>query len=150
MVGFGLIIIIIAVILLVFVSLSIRNNSNNVVENYEVDSFIQSFLQYTTDCGDYVENYDIQALIKECDINSQCIDGRNTCEVLEEDLRSILSESWSVGENYPYKGYDLLIGDGEEKILNFTEGNITGNYKTAWQDIPSSGKIINVRFSVYS
>lgn len=151
MVGFGLIIIIVAVILLVFISISVRDNSKEVVENYEVDSFIQSFLQYTSDCGDYRENYDIQNLIKKCDKETKCVDGRNTCEVLKEEITNLLEESWRVGEDYPYKGYNLLIGvESEGKILlNITEGNVTNNYKNAWQDIPSSGKIINIKFSSY-
>jgi len=50
MVGFALIIIVVAVILLVFLSIGLRKDGREDVESYEVASFIQSLLQYHTSC----------------------------------------------------------------------------------------------------
>ena len=49
MVGFGLIIILVAIIFIVFISIYIRKPTEK-VNDYEANSFIQSVLQYTTNC----------------------------------------------------------------------------------------------------
>ena len=52
MVGFALIVIIVSVILVIFLGFSLRDQGKENVESYEVESFIQSFLQYTSECRD--------------------------------------------------------------------------------------------------
>jgi len=56
MIGFALIIIIVAVILLVFLAVSLKNSNKETLGVNEVDSFIQSFLSYTTDCKENSNN----------------------------------------------------------------------------------------------
>ena len=55
MVGFALILILVAIIVLVFIGFSIRSPEKESVESYEVESFLQSMLQYTTECENNVE-----------------------------------------------------------------------------------------------
>ncbi len=80
MVGFALIMIIVAVIVLIFLSLSLRNQEEEIVENYEVDSFIQSFLMYTSDCADgYEPRYrTIEKLIIDCNKNDHFYEQTNS------------------------------------------------------------------------
>ena len=80
MVGFALIIIIVAVILLVFLAISLNKSKKEDLGDNEVNSFIQSFLSYTTSCGEYSDSYySIQKLITECvNYESNCLDGRET------------------------------------------------------------------------
>ena len=112
MVGFALIIIIVAVILLIFLGFALRGQEKETVESYEVESFIQSFLHYTSDCRDNLEFLSVQKLISGCSNNVRCLDGRSTCEVLEPILKGIVEESWSTGADKPIKGYELRINSG--------------------------------------
>ena len=145
-VGFALIIIIVAVILLFFINFYIRSGEKEGVESYEVDSFIQAFLHYTTDCEDYLEYLSVQDLIFECNNDALCLDDREACDILNSTLKNIVDKTWKVGENYPVKGYELKITINQQEVLSFIEGNITKNYKGAVQFLPES---INVSFRAY-
>jgi hypothetical protein len=147
MVGFGLIIIIVAVILLVFLGFALRKPLKEVTEDYEVSSFIQAFLQYTSDCRDNLEYLSIQKLILDCEYNEKCLDGRDTCEVLDSTLKEIVEETWDVGENRPVKGYTLKIILKGEEILSVEEGNITNNYRGSEEYLPRE---IDIYFTAYS
>ena len=148
-VGFALIIIIVAVILLFFLNFYLRSEKKEGVESYEADSFILAFLQYTTECEDYLEYLSVQDLIFECNNDALCLDDREACDVLNSTLRNIVDETWRVGKNYPVKGYELNITANEEEILSFIEGNITKNYKGAEQPFSQSGDSIKIFFRAY-
>jgi hypothetical protein len=147
MVGFALIIIIVAVILLVLLGLSLGSPQQEEVESYEVDSFIQAFLQYTSDCRDDFENLSIKELIIDCNDNRVCLDERNTCEVLDSNLRGIIEESWKVGADRPVLGYELKILSNSEELLLLMEGNKTRSYKGSMQ--PLGKKNIKIFFTAY-
>ena len=148
MVGFALIIIIVAVILLVFLAISLNNSEEEALGDNEVKSFIQSFLSYTTSCAEYsADYYSIQKLITECvNYGSDCLDGRETCDVLNSTLKGIVEESWPVRENTPLKGYELLITVDDELLISFEEGNKTFNNKGSPQPFPHS---IDIYFTAY-
>lgn len=150
-VGFALIIIIVAVVLLFFLNFYIRSGEKEGVESYEVDSFIQAFLHYTTECEDYFEYLSVQKLIFECNDDARCLnDDREACEILNSTLKGIVRESWIVGEDRPIKGYELKITANQEEILLFRDGNITRNYKGAKQDFAKGGDSIEIFFRAYS
>ena len=90
MVGFALIIILVAVIFLVFLGFSLRNQEKKNVESYEVESFLQSLLQYTTKCENNVERLSVRKLISSCYAKEKCLDEKNSCDVLKSDLTRIL------------------------------------------------------------
>lgn len=147
-VGFGLIIIVVAVVLLIFVSFALRNNSGNEpIESYEVESFVQTMLQYTTDCEDNLEFLTIQDLIFDCRNREKCLDGRDTCKVLEEKIKGIVEAGWSVEEGSLAKGYELVILEEGEEMLKIEEGNSTRNYKGSKQSFSRGGKSIEVIFT---
>lgn len=150
MVGFALIMIIVAVVLLIFIGFSLRNQEDEAVESYEVDSFIQAFLQYTTDCADGYEPryHSIRKLIVSCNNQEKCLDKRETCEVLEFTLKGIIKETWKIKGDRPVKGYDLkIISDKDKIILNISDGNITKNYKGSIQSLGKED--IDIFFSAY-
>ena len=149
MVGFALIIIIVSVIMLIFLAISLSNNQKENVESYEVESFIQGFLQHTTDCRDNLEFLEVQKLIFKCVKNELCSDGRKTCEVLSEVLNELVSESWIVEEDTPVKGYNLLIAEENSTVVEFSDGNITSNSKGSIQDFSRSGRLISISFEAY-
>ncbi len=132
-VGFALIIIVVAIILLVFIALSLKNPEKEAVESYEVDSFIQSFLQYTTSCSDNLQALSIQRLIFYCERQESCLDGRNTCDVLNFEMSGILNESWPSGTDRPVRGYELNITAGSNSIFYEFNGNKTLNSKGSAQ-----------------
>ena len=150
MVGFAVIIVIVAVILLVFLRLTINNSQKEPVESYEVESFIQSFLYYTTECKDVSGNsLSVQKLIFSCYSRKMC-EGAYACQVLNSTLKGIVDEAWKTGENSPTKGYELKI-DSEDGLSPITlkEGNITKNYKGSMQELSKSGNTINITFTAY-
>ena len=153
MVGFALIIIVVAVIILIFLGFSLRSPEKETVESYEVESFIQSFLQYTTECRNNIEALSIQKLIFVCNDNpsNQCLDVKNSCSVLNTELENMLKESWKVGENRPVKGYELnIISDSRiEPLVSITEGEITGNSKGSIQEFFKGGSLIEITFKAY-
>lgn len=146
MVGFALIIIVAAVILLVFISLSLRTGEKEAVESYEVDSFIQSFLQYTTNCTDHLQTLSVQRLILYCERQESCLDGRSTCQVLDYEMKAILEESWPYGENRPVKGYEMNITAGGKSIFYMKQGNATLNSKGSAQYLQDASIIFKAYY----
>jgi hypothetical protein len=144
MIGFALIIVIVSVILLIFLSFSLNKPGKENVESFEVESYIQSFLQYTTSCNDGSSYLDVRELIFECMGKESCQNGELSCSVLESTLKDISKESWKIGEEYPVKGYELKIETSEEEILFIEEGNKTNNYKSALQDFSKRGESVDI------
>jgi maltodextrin utilization protein YvdJ len=149
MVGFALIMIIVSIILMVLLVISMNASKKEAVESYEVDSFIQSFLEYTTDCRDDLGYLSTRELIFQCSIEARCSDGRNPCSVLNSTLESIISESWEVSEETPIQGYELRIVSNEEDLLVLREGNSTRNLKGSSQDFVRRGDSIDIFFTAY-
>ncbi|MEK6895285.1 MAG: hypothetical protein AABX48_02085 [Nanoarchaeota archaeon] len=152
MVGFALIILIVMIILVVFLALALHKPSGGSnVESYQVTNFEQSLLQYTSTCVDsYQPNYlDVTQLIFFCEKEGQCLDGRNACVALNETLSGIMKESWKVGPDSPYKGYEINISSNQGQVLYVLEGNKTNNYEGAVQPLgKSSGE--KVELLIYS
>ena len=145
MIGFALIIILVAVILLVFLGFMLNDSGRSSVESYEVQSFLGAIMQYTTDCEDYVRGPRlVRDLVFDCYNEKVCADGRKSCFVLNETLSEIISSDpkWQVGENSPVNGYRLNIlfleGDVENQFMIISEGELTGAYKGGTQSFYSS------------
>lgn len=151
MLGFALIIILVAVIMLVFLGISVRSPQKEGVESYEVESFIQAVLQYHTDCAKtYETNFlEVQDLIFSCSNQEQCLDERQSCDVLNSTLRNIIDENWQAGPDRPVKGYEVNITRNEESLLSFTGGNLTQSYKGSSQDFVKSGSRFDIIFNAY-
>jgi hypothetical protein len=133
MVGFALIIIVVAVILLAFIGFSLRTGEKEPIESYEVDSFLQAMLQYTTNCTDTLQALSVQRLIAHCQRQESCLDGRNACQVLDAEAKGILEKSWPSGDGRPVKGYEMNITAGGKNIFYARQGNATLNSKGSAQ-----------------
>lgn len=129
LIGFALIMIIVAVVMLIFLSLSLASPNKKTVESYEVESFLSSALSYTTGCETYGRGLrDLEDLVRDCNGGLTCTNGDKACDVLENTFTEILNVSWRVGPNWPYNGYTLKIYNEEEtEILTVKEGNETGD-----------------------
>jgi len=148
MVGFAIILVIVAVIILIVLGFMANNPSESKeLESYEVDSFLDSVLGYTTDCKNtYGIPMDIKNLIQFCKENKECSNNLNSCNVLETTLEDIMKTSWKTGKNRPIKGYTLNITAGQESIYSKTNGNITYNSKTGFQDVSSAQIKLNIYY----
>ncbi|MEX0932535.1 MAG: hypothetical protein WDZ77_00330 [Candidatus Pacearchaeota archaeon] len=146
MVGFALIIIVVSVIILAFLGLSLSDGEKESVESYEVESFIQSFLQYSSSCEINSKVLEIDDLVKECSRGINCDSGENACEILEETIGEISEASWRVENGSSIRGYELLINSASENLVNITKGIQTGNSKGAIQFLPDG---IEITFKSY-
>src|SRR3989338_6892512 len=100
MIGFALIIILVSIILLVFLAFSLNKSKTESTESYEVNSFLQSTLQYTSTCqtSSGIKRFEsIQDLVFGCDLKEKCSNNEDTCKALNETLTDILKESWLIG-----------------------------------------------------
>ncbi|MBI5803331.1 hypothetical protein HY448_01455 [Candidatus Pacearchaeota archaeon] len=147
MVGFALIIIVVSVILLFFLVFTVKNSERESVESYEVESFIQSSLQYTTQCRDNLEFLSVQDVIYECLNNNLCLNGQDACDVLGTTLEEITENSWSISSNSAVKGYELMIKENNESLIpSISKGNKTSNSRGSAQYLP---KNIGITFTAY-
>ena len=150
MVGFAVILIIVSIGLLILLSFLIRSPSNGTTESYQVESFIQSSLQYTSSCENEIEFLPVQDLIIACDNGVKCVDGTDSCAVLNSTIEDLVNSGWNVGNQSVVKGYNLKItADGQEK-LTIKEGNQTSNSKGGFQDFSRSGSDYEVSLNVYN
>jgi len=147
MIGFVLIVIIVAVFILIFIGFMISRPEKQAVESFEAESFVQSILQFTTDCRDNLEFLSIDSLINKCQKKENCLDERYSCEVLEKNLNEIISKSWNL-ENSLVKGYSLIILSNKQPILTIQQGNSTSNSIGAVQSFVRSGVSTEVDFEV--
>ena len=145
MVGFALIMIIVAVIIMVFIGISFSKPKKEEIGSYEVESFLQALLQHNTDCEDNFRALDIRDAIFECRRGGNCIDGRDVCDVLNNTVKSIINEFWKVQE-----GYSFRIFSEEEEILSISLGNSSRSYQEGIQPFSRSGETLYVSFRAYS
>jgi hypothetical protein len=150
MVGFAVIIILVAVVLLVLLGFLLRSPQKEAVESYEVQSFIDSSLQYTSDCEDNLGFLAVEKLIISCEEERTCIDERNSCEVLNSTLKNIIEKAWNYGNQSAIKGYKLKIIANEQESLALSGGNETGSYKGSSETFAGRGKEYEVSLNIYS
>jgi len=149
MVGFVVIIVIVSVVLLILLGFLLRSPGSEAVKSYEVESFIQASLQYTSSCENQIEFLSIEDLIVACEEGEVCLDERNSCDVLNESLRGIIENAWNVKEGSAVKGYKFSVRVEEQEKLILKEGNETRNYKGAFQDFAKGGSSYEVSLDVY-
>lgn len=150
MVGFALIIILVAVILLFFLGFALTGKGETSVDSYEAESFVQSFLQYTTRCELDFSRLDVQDLIFSCINQETCNTGEKACSVLNSTLQGIVDSGWNVGNESFYKAYELRIESNERVLSSIEKGSKTRTYKRALQNFAQSGDSVNIIFGVYS
>src|SRR3989344_2198748 len=103
-VGFVIVVVIVAVVFLILLGIFLRSDINDSVESREVYQFLESLMEYTSECR-IGENYlDFEDLIQECYEGGNC-NGRDSCEMLNSSLISILEVAWPIGDDRPFKGY---------------------------------------------
>ena len=148
MIGFALIVILVAVILIIFLGFSL-NKPKPILESYKAQSFMRVSLQYTTECEDNFGYLSVQDLIYTCDRGISCLRGENPCVLLNSTLRDIIEKGWNVGTGSSIKGYEINVFSDTGVITSISKGNITSSSEGASQDIPRGGTLYNVTLSIY-
>ena len=148
-VGFAVIVIIVSVILLFFFVFSFSSN-REAGESYEAASWLQATLQYTSSCESRNEFLSVSDLIVSCYREERCLNSEEySCDVLNQTLASLVSESWLVGAERPVQGYKLEATAPDKTILSIKVGNETSRYKGTQQPLPVAEAGIRVYFTVY-
>lgn len=147
MMGFMVIILMLVVIGVVFLSFSANDVDSSAVNDFELESFVQSVLGYTTDCQDSRgDHLPLRKVIFLCGELESCYSGEDACEEMNKTLSPIMSEAWKIGEDWPTKGYSLQVFGEKRKILNMTEGTRTNAARSSGQKFESG---IAIDFIVY-
>jgi len=137
-VGFILIVVIVVIIGLFLVIFYIKQEPVE-QKSKTVENFLQASMLYTTDCILSIEPINLRTLMKKCYDGMSCLDGRESCGVLNDTLTKIVKEGWAVGEDSPENAYfiEIYYEEGEDedkferKMLSISEGNCTGSRKGA-------------------
>ena len=128
-VGFVMIIVLVAVIFLVFLGILIRQDpSEGQFESVEIFHFLESLMEQTSECAISFEPAfsDVGDLLEKCYSGASCISGESACEVLNSTISEALELSWDIGPEKSEKGYIFEAvyksGSTREAILVFEEG----------------------------
>ena len=120
MVGFIIIIVIVAIIGVIFLSLSLRKSSSQ-VSSAELNSFLYSGLKVTSSCYN-LEPLSFKELVTACQDNKLCDDGPRACDVLANATGGIIERAFVTGPDSKYKGYKLRISQGNSSLINLEKG----------------------------
>jgi len=145
-VGFVLIVVIVSVMIVIFLGFSIRNNNAPAQESKDVYRFLESSMQYTTDCAiSYEPAYlNLGDLIRECYKDaSLCISEKQPCAVAKETLKALIDSAFpqispeSSIKGYEYKSIYLRENASQEEIIFLSKGNCSQSIRGAEVLIPS-------------
>lgn len=150
MAGFAFIIIVVAVVLVVFLSIAFNSTDDEGPQSFEVESFLQASLAQTSDCHDGIKYLSVKQLIFDCSELKACEDGRISCTVLEDFLKEISDLAWKAGPDSKTSGYTLdILLNGEPMVPSITAGNSTKNYRGAGQSFSKNGNNYVIEFLAY-
>ena len=141
-VGFVVVIVLIAVIALVFLGLSLTKKQEP-IESRQVSNLLGAMLQYTTDCSVYKPAYEtFRDLAKSCYEGMQCSSGIPACQGLKETAEKMLNAAMpNMGIDRPVSAYHLNISYSttqstfgmkqQADILALSKGKCSGNNLSA-------------------
>ncbi|MDO8459669.1 MAG: hypothetical protein Q7S74_01035 [Nanoarchaeota archaeon] len=113
MVGFVLIVVLVAIIFLVFIGITVRQSSRSTPpESIETSQFLDALLETGTNCAiDYEPKYsNIGVLISNCNDGRKCTSGKTACDILSNyTLIPLLDASWPTGPDRLITGYEFKI-----------------------------------------
>lgn len=153
-VGFVMIMIIVAIVMLVFLGILIRSDTPTLKESSDIYQFLESTMEYTTECEvRFVEDYSsLGELFEECYSGTGCLSGGNACDVLNVTISEIFDSSWNVDPEGLVKGYiftsfysaNLTRSSSEDEIISLNKGVCEGSRRGATYTAPAfPGRIVS-------
>jgi len=131
MVGFVMVVALVAVIFLVFLGIMMRKPGaeEDRTRVDEVSLFLDAMLEYSTDCEVAGSRLNFKDAIIEAKETNRCpgtgVDG-NLKENLEELSKEIIEKSWNPGQDKPVKGYlfEVVFEKADDPLLRSEEAEI--------------------------
>lgn len=158
-VGFVVVVVLIAVVALVFLSFSLRSDVKT-RESVGLSHFVESLAEYTTECSlsgapDYAS---IGELYRACYQGARCSNEADSCLILNRTLMPLINNSLRVGEDRPLRGYRFTVSfietgstTGQEvirPILSLVQGNCSSQQQRGTSDFRyASGGIIRAHIN---
>lgn len=107
-VGFVLVMVLIAVVALVFLGLQLRQKPA-ASESKQVANLLDAMLKYTTECSVSLPQYEtLRDLIKSCYEQAKCSNGMQACQYLQDTAdKMLLAALADVEAERPVKSYQL-------------------------------------------
>lgn len=147
-VGFVLIVVLVVVVLVIFLGLQLRNPKPEQRQSEIVYQFLESAMEQTTNCAlsERSSYLPLDSLIREChETGSLCFNGQDSCDYAQDSIKELLNNSFPIGSNFPYKGYEISINyfvnesgqQTNELLFNVTSGNCLNSYTGNSYWIPS-------------
>lgn len=147
-VGFAIIIILVAVVFVAFLGFSLNNQKQNKAKSYEIKNFLEASMEYTVSCTS--DSEPLRKLIFLCKKQSFCINGVSSCEMLNQTLQGIIDSSWNVDENSSIKAYKLDIRAlDSEPFLSLSKGNETRTADGEFIEYAENRNIVRIELIVY-
>ena len=128
-VGFVLIILLVAVIAVVLLAISLSGDREDVGrESKLINSFIISIQRYTTHCEVNSIRQNIDRLTRHCGSGGNCDDGTPACDYLEKELNEILQNSlYVVSKDSPVRRTRIeIIGETSRGEILSIENKVDG------------------------
>jgi len=142
MVGFVLIVVVVVVAAMVFLIISLKQDSGDIPESVEVENLVSVVLDYTSECAIVFEpNYDsVKDLIVSCADNDICSNlDKSACDVLNSTLVEIISGMMETESTVSAYQIDIYEKDGEAIIPKIFSGSCTGQALGGLAAIPGPG-----------
>jgi hypothetical protein len=155
-VGFAIIVILVAVVLVVILGIMIRQDKNSIsLESRDLHQFLESSMQYTTNCSiSFEPNFlTLSELLRECnDGISLCLSNEEPCKLAESTFKEIIEGSFHISPTATNKGYELLslytTGSTSEKITNISSGDCNQSIRGAEYKAPAFPGTITSSFKL--
>lgn len=144
MVGFALIMIIVAIIALVLLAVTSKKPVT-ADESRELANFLNGMSYYTTNCSSSGEMLSMKELIRACLREEKCDDGKYACEIMNKTLKPIVETSFP--ESGKVSGYSFSIEHNSTVVKNIlTFGNLScnGNMRGAELYYPANPGTITI------
>ena len=135
--GFVLIVIIVIIISIIILGIKIRQGNNNIGDSKNIHQFLESIMQYTTDCAiGYEPAYSkLGELINECNEGiSRCTSGKEPCDVAKEVITNMVNVGFYVNNESLIKGYEFKsvyelnnTKENNKEIIFITKGECLGS-----------------------
>jgi type II secretory pathway pseudopilin PulG len=156
--GFVVLLVVVMIILAVFLTIFISNSRQTTQQDdVETSQFLNSLLQYTTDCATaYEPAYStVGELAVKCTEGATCTSGKSACEALNKTAKQVIKNAYKAGNNRKVSGYLFWIERNStigktSYLVSVGEGGTGATLRGASQPLTTlAGDNLRAVFEVY-